>query len=118
YGMDQLRDAIGFRAFSQLDPRIEYKREGQRLFLQMMENVRDRVTDFIFKARLSPQASGPGGGGRPVAPRAPSRPAAPVGAPSGFFGSISGPGLDGLGARRPTNPPPAGGQGAPDGGAS
>ena len=38
YQMDQLRDSIGFRAFSQQDPRIEYKREGQRQFLAMMES--------------------------------------------------------------------------------
>ncbi len=110
YGMDQLRDAIGFRAFSQQDPRIEYKREGQRIFLQMMESVRDRVTDFIFKARLSPQAA-QGGPQRPPQPRpqqAPARAPAPTGAlPT--FGSIAGPGLDGIGAARPARPP-AGGQ--------
>ncbi|NUQ53990.1 MAG: hypothetical protein HUU19_15025, partial [Phycisphaerales bacterium] len=54
YAMDQLRDAIGYRAFSQQDPRIEYKREGSRIFNGMLELVRDRVTDYIFKARLSP----------------------------------------------------------------
>ncbi len=109
YEMDQLRDAIGFRAFSQLDPRIEFKREGQRLFLQMMESVRDRVTDFIFKARLSPQA--PGGGGRPPQqrPQAPARAGAGAGAPAGFFGSISGPGLDGVGGARPAKPSGGGG---------
>jgi preprotein translocase subunit SecA len=32
YAMDQLRDAINFRAFSQQDPRIEYKREGSHMF--------------------------------------------------------------------------------------
>jgi len=54
YGMDQLRDGISFRAFSQQDPRIEYKREGSRLFTSMMETVRDRVTDYIFRARIGP----------------------------------------------------------------
>ncbi|MEM9066380.1 MAG: preprotein translocase subunit SecA [Planctomycetota bacterium] len=62
YEMDQLRDAIGFRAFSQQDPRIEYKREGSRLLKQMLRTTRDRVTDYIFKARISaapPQQSIP-----------------------------------------------------------
>jgi len=58
YNMDQLRDTIGFRAFSQQDPRIEYKREGARLFSEMMERVRDRVTDYLFKLRLQPQQAG------------------------------------------------------------
>ncbi|MDX2147522.1 MAG: preprotein translocase subunit SecA [Planctomycetota bacterium] len=56
YAMDQLRDSIGFRAFSQQDPRIEFKREGSLLFRQMWDTIRDRVTDYIFKARISPLA--------------------------------------------------------------
>lgn len=54
YIMDQLRDSIGFRAIAQTDPKIEYKREGQRMFLSMMKEIRERVTDMIFKARLAP----------------------------------------------------------------
>jgi hypothetical protein len=53
YAMDQLRDTIGFRSFSQQDPRIEYKREGSHMFRSFLETVRDRVTDAIFKVRLS-----------------------------------------------------------------
>ncbi|MDG2199949.1 MAG: preprotein translocase subunit SecA [Phycisphaerales bacterium] len=57
HSMDQLREAIGYRSFSQLDPRIEYKREGSKLFEDMHEEIRDRVTDLIFKARLQPQVA-------------------------------------------------------------
>ena len=57
HSMDQLREAIGYRSFSQLDPRIEYKREGAKLFEDMHEEIRDRVTDLIFKARLQPQVA-------------------------------------------------------------
>ncbi|TVQ80638.1 MAG: hypothetical protein EA380_03035 [Phycisphaeraceae bacterium] len=57
YGMDQLRDTINYRAFSQMDPRIEYKREGSRLFGQMMERIRDRVTEMVFRARVMPQVN-------------------------------------------------------------
>lgn len=57
YEMDKLRDVIGFRAFSQVDPKIQYKREGAELFNQMLETVRDKVTDYIFKARISPAAA-------------------------------------------------------------
>ncbi len=61
-GMDQVRDAIGFRAFSQKDPRIEFKRESARLFEEMQETVRDRVSDVVFRGRFQ------------VAPRPAQRP--------------------------------------------
>ncbi|MCH8823527.1 MAG: preprotein translocase subunit SecA [Planctomycetes bacterium] len=55
YSMDQVKEAIGFRSFSQRDPRIEFKREAGALFENMQKSIRDRVTDLIFKAKLSPQ---------------------------------------------------------------
>jgi preprotein translocase subunit SecA len=124
YAMDQLRDTINYRAFSQQDPRIEYKREGSRLFHQMMESVRERVSDFVFKLRLAPQmmappmmaprpapAAAPLDGGLYIPPSAqrpadgqpavaPSRPASDVGS------IISGPGFDGAPAA-PLAPPAA-----------
>lgn len=50
--MDQVRESIGFRSFSQRDPRIEFKREGARLFDEMFEHIQDRVTDLVFKAKM------------------------------------------------------------------
>ncbi len=61
YGMDQLKESIGFRSFSQRDPRIEFKREGARLFEEMNMSIRDKVTDLIFKAKLTPQIQRPPG---------------------------------------------------------
>ncbi len=55
HGMDQIRDSIGFRAFSQKDPRIEFKKEAARLFDEMLRGVRDRVAEIALKGRLSPQ---------------------------------------------------------------
>ena len=55
YAMDQLKESSGFRSFSQKDPRIEFKREGARLFDKMHMAIRDKVTDLIFKGRLAPQ---------------------------------------------------------------
>ena len=55
HGMDQIRDSIGFRAFSQKDPRIEFKRESARVFNEMQETIRDRVTDIAFRGRFAPQ---------------------------------------------------------------
>ena len=82
HSMDQIRDAIGFRAFSQKDPRIEFKRESARTFNEMQETIRDRVTDIAFRGRLSAQAPRPTP--RPQAvPAAAASAAAPLAAAQG-----------------------------------
>jgi preprotein translocase subunit SecA len=82
HSMDQIRDAIGFRAFSQKDPRIEFKRESARTFNEMQETIRDRVTDIAFRGRLSAQAPRPTP--RPQAvPAAAAAAAAPLAAAQG-----------------------------------
>jgi preprotein translocase subunit SecA len=96
YGMDQLRDGIGFRAFSQEDPKIAYKREGSRLFKSMLDSVRDQVTDYVFKAKLTPQlpqqsrfaSSGGMLGGPESGGGAPQR---PMGARPAGGGMLAGP---------------------------
>ena len=67
HSMDQIRDAIGFRAFSQRDPRIEFKRESARLFNEMQDTLRERVTDVAFKGKLQPQAPRPAADASPPA---------------------------------------------------
>ncbi len=52
YSMDHLKSNIYFRAFAEKDPKIEYKREGFRMFNEMLETIENRVTDIIFKVRL------------------------------------------------------------------
>ncbi len=47
--MDHLRSAVSFRGFAQMDPKVEYKREGMRLFEQMWFSVGERTTDIIFR---------------------------------------------------------------------
>jgi len=54
YSMDQLKESVSLRSFAEKDPRIEYKREGAKQFEQMKTVVRDRVTDLIFRAKLTP----------------------------------------------------------------
>ncbi len=73
--MDQTRDSISFRSFSQKDPRIEFKKESSRNFGEMLERVRERVTDLVFKGKLSPQPMRPPPGAAPAA--APQGAAAP-----------------------------------------
>jgi preprotein translocase subunit SecA len=52
YSMDRLKDSIWTRSFAEKDPKIEYRREGFRMFNEMLETIEDRVTDIIFKVRL------------------------------------------------------------------
>jgi len=47
--MDHLRSSVGLRGYAQVDPKVEYKREGMRLFEQMWIGVGNYVTDLIFK---------------------------------------------------------------------
>ena len=53
YSMDLMRHGIGLRGYAERDPKIEFKREGTRLFEEMQRNVRERVTDMIFKVQVS-----------------------------------------------------------------
>jgi len=52
YSMDHLKDSIWMRGWAERDPKVEYKREGFRMFNEMLETIEDRVTDIIFKVRL------------------------------------------------------------------
>jgi len=54
--MDHLKSSIGLRSYAEQDPRVAFKREGGRQFLEMLSGVRDKVTDMIFKVKLTAQA--------------------------------------------------------------
>ncbi|MEX1224926.1 MAG: SEC-C metal-binding domain-containing protein, partial [Pirellulales bacterium] len=47
--MDHLRSSVGLRGYAQVDPKVEYKREGMRTFEQMWNSIKSRVTDLIFR---------------------------------------------------------------------
>jgi preprotein translocase subunit SecA len=47
--MDHLRSSVGLRGYAQVDPKVEYKREGMALFDNMWVSVGNYVTDLIFK---------------------------------------------------------------------
>jgi preprotein translocase subunit SecA len=46
--MDHLKEGIGMRAYGQKDPLIEYKKEGFRLFQEMMDRIEDETVRFLF----------------------------------------------------------------------
>jgi len=54
YAMDHLKESVWMRGFAERDPKIEYKREGFRMFNEMLQTIEDRVSDIIFKVRLAP----------------------------------------------------------------
>jgi preprotein translocase subunit SecA len=47
--MDHLRSSVGLKGYAQLDPKVEYKREGMRLFESMWDSIGERCTDLIFR---------------------------------------------------------------------
>ncbi|MEW6026662.1 MAG: preprotein translocase subunit SecA [Planctomycetota bacterium] len=51
YAMDYLRSGIGLRGYAQTDPKMEYKREGYRMFDEMLAGVKNEVTELIFKVQ-------------------------------------------------------------------
>ncbi|MDO5552951.1 MAG: SEC-C metal-binding domain-containing protein [Planctomycetia bacterium] len=47
--MDHLRSSVSFRGYAQVDPKVEYKREGMRIFESMWDAVFERVTDYVYR---------------------------------------------------------------------
>ena len=52
--MDDLKEGIGLRAYGQKDPLIEYKSEAFKLFVSLLDQIRNDVVSFCFK--FFPQA--------------------------------------------------------------
>jgi len=52
YSMDHLKSSIWMRSWAEKDPKTEFKREGYRMFDEMLATIEDRVTDIIFKVHL------------------------------------------------------------------
>jgi preprotein translocase subunit SecA len=49
YAMDHLRSGIGLVSYAQVDPKVQYKREGKVLFERMWENYEGKVCSLIFR---------------------------------------------------------------------
>jgi len=47
--MDHLKSGIGLRGYAQVDPKVEYKREGMKTFEDMWNSVYERVTDLVYR---------------------------------------------------------------------
>ncbi len=75
--MDQLRKGIVLRAYGQVDPVIEYKREGYDMFEDMVHRIQRYTvarllkTEFVFEKPKAPEAG-------EMMPSQPAQPAQPV----------------------------------------
>jgi len=47
--MDHLKSSVGLRGYAQVDPKVEYKREGMKMFDAMWDSVGQRVTELVFR---------------------------------------------------------------------
>ena len=50
--MDQLRDGIGYRAYAQKDPVVEYKIESSYMFDELIHLIREDTVRRIYQARV------------------------------------------------------------------
>jgi preprotein translocase subunit SecA len=51
--MDSLRDGIGLRGYGQKDPKLEYKKEGYNLFMEMLGNIESNVLSKHFRVKVA-----------------------------------------------------------------
>lgn len=52
HAMDQLRTGVGMRSYAQMDPKLEYKREGFRLFTGMLHQFKEDTSAVISRIRI------------------------------------------------------------------
>jgi preprotein translocase subunit SecA len=77
YDLDQLRNAIQYRAWGQKDPLVEYKREAFEMFEDLMHDIQSTFTERFLKIQVSAEPPRP----EPQARRMPApAQAEPVGA--------------------------------------
>ncbi len=53
YDLDQLRNAITYRAWGQKDPLVEYKKEAYDMFVDLMADLRGNFTEQFLKVQVS-----------------------------------------------------------------
>jgi preprotein translocase subunit SecA len=103
YDLDQLRNAIQYRAWGQKDPLVEYKREAFEMFEDLIRDIQSTFTERFLKIQVSAEPPRAEASGRPVRRPAPAPAASmpePVPAPAGADDLFTGP------ARRVPPPPP------------
>ena len=92
YDLDQLRNAIQYRAYGQRDPLVEYKREAFEMFEDLIRDIQSTFTERYLKIQVSAEP--------PRAPAPRRAPPPPQPAPTGADDLFSAP-------SRVPPPPPA-----------
>jgi preprotein translocase subunit SecA len=59
YEMDGLREGIGYQAYAQKDPLVEYKFQSFNLFKDLIININTDVLRNIFRVRIAPRVQRP-----------------------------------------------------------
>jgi len=67
YDLDQLRNAIQYRAYGQRDPLVEYKKEAFEMFEDLMRDMQATFTERFLKIQVTAEPPRPA-----AAPRAPA----------------------------------------------
>jgi preprotein translocase subunit SecA len=97
YDLDQLRNAIQYRAWGQKDPLVEYKREAFEMFEDLMRDIQSTFTERFLKIQVSAEPARRAPPPRPpvarpaAAPSAPTANGDPLPAPSGADDLFMGP---------------------------
>jgi preprotein translocase subunit SecA len=52
YAMDHVKDSIGWRGYAQVDPKVEYKREGFAMFGDMLHGMKLHVTEMTVRMSI------------------------------------------------------------------
>ena len=53
--MDLLKDQVRLRAYGQQDPLVEYKREGHRMFKNLLLEIENTIVDSLMKIEKKPE---------------------------------------------------------------
>jgi preprotein translocase subunit SecA len=106
YDLDQLRNAIQYRAYGQKDPLIEYKREAFEMFEDLMRDIQATFTERFLKIQVTAEPPR-----RPPPPPAPTqaRSDAELFAPAPGRSPAAGPPPAVTSSAGPLRAPPVGG---------
>lgn len=50
--MDILKEGIGLRAYGQKDPLIEYKQEAYHMFVDMIDNINQKILEMLWRTQI------------------------------------------------------------------
>jgi preprotein translocase subunit SecA len=56
--MEYMREGVHLRAMAQKDPLVEYTREGEQMFRELGDAIREEVVLTLFHAELQPEEAG------------------------------------------------------------